>query len=236
MGGIYKYQNKITNQIYIGLTNDFQKRYNAHHYAFYNENSKEYNTELSKAVREYGEENFSYEILAKDIENRELLELLEQYYISFYNCQFPNGYNCTPGGNTVREWTQNRKEKFSFEKGKLTIEEIKELRLAYLKGEKPSQVYKEKYSNILTWGGFINIWRGERYKHIMPEVFQNRKTRYKLTKEQVLEIRKKYNKEKTPYDILAKEYGVYRNTIKDIITYKTWKNLEPVTTIHESVE
>lgn len=70
---------------------------------------------------------------------------------------------------------------------------------------------------------FIKLpMRGVRYSHIMPEVFEKRRTR---TKEQVLAIREKYSQGETDYCSLADEYGVTRNCISAIITRKTWKHI-----------
>ena len=59
----------------------------------------------------------------------------------------------------------------------------------------------------------------------MPEVFENKKSRRKMTKEQVIEIRERYGKEKLTYQRLADLYGVTKQTIRDIVTYYTWKNV-----------
>lgn len=224
MGGIYKYRNKINNKIYIGQSIDLEHRKIAHKSAAYSEKSNEYDTELSKAIREFGIENFEYDVLAKEIEDREVLNYLEQYYIYLFDCLYPKGYNKTYGGDTHCSWTKKQKENFSFSKGELAEEEVISLRMAYKEKESPSVVY-QKYRDRITWGGFINIWRGVRYSHIMPEVFSEKKPRTKLTKEQVLEIRERYKNEKTTYKLLAQDYGVTSVTIGNIITNYTWKNI-----------
>lgn len=48
---------------------------------------------------------------------------------------------------------------------------------------------------------------------------------YKLTSEQVAEIRRKYERGKNSYSILAKEYGVARTTIQHIINEILWKEI-----------
>lgn len=224
MGGIYLYKNNITNQFYIGQALDLNQRYNAHKSAIYNKESKEYNSYISKAFRKYGFENFSYEILAKNIENKEILNLLENYYISIYDSVYPNGYNKTYGGKMYFSWDKKRCKSFSLLKGAFTEKEIIDIRIAYKNKEKPTVVY-QKYKDKITWGGFINIWRGTRYSYIMPEVFENKKSRRKMTKEQVIEIRERYGKEKLTYQQLADLYSVTKQTIRDIVTYYTWKNV-----------
>jgi hypothetical protein len=51
----------------------------------------------------------------------------------------------------------------------------------------------------------------------------------KLNQEKVDNIRKKYKTGKFSYDILAKEYGVVKSTIAQIIKYKTWNKNENIT-------
>jgi predicted DNA-binding protein YlxM (UPF0122 family) len=44
-----------------------------------------------------------------------------------------------------------------------------------------------------------------------------------LTKQQVEEIREKYIPRKYSQYKLAKEYGVHRSTIQDILNFKNWR-------------
>ena len=93
-GCIYIIKNKINDKVYIGQTTiSARERFRQHmkpsnykkRYKFY------------KAVQEYGNENFYYEILEDHIPLNELNEK-EIYYISLYD-SYKNGYNSTPGGD-----------------------------------------------------------------------------------------------------------------------------------------
>ena len=95
--GIYKYENLITNQIYIGQAIELQERYKKHKYNMFDMN---HNEDFYIGLREYGFNNFSYEILEEfEIFDQELLNKLECYYIEKYNSMRPNGYNMVPGGS-----------------------------------------------------------------------------------------------------------------------------------------
>lgn len=95
--GIYKYENLITHQIYIGQAIDLYERQKKHKQNMSNLNHTE---DFYVALREYGLENFSYEILEKfDYFDQDLLNQLECYYIEKYNSMKPNGYNMIPGGS-----------------------------------------------------------------------------------------------------------------------------------------
>lgn len=88
--GIYKIQNLINNKVYIGQSIDIKTRWYKHKCAqddFY----------IHKALRKYGINNFSFEILEEC--SQEELNKKEKYYIQFYNSLIPNGYNMIEGGN-----------------------------------------------------------------------------------------------------------------------------------------
>ena len=95
--GIYKYENLITHQVYIGQAIDLCERYKKHQWNIVDPNHTE---DFYVGLREYGLENFSYEILEEfEKFDQDLLNELECYYIEKYNSMKPNGYNMVPGGS-----------------------------------------------------------------------------------------------------------------------------------------
>jgi hypothetical protein len=78
MMGIYKIQNKITGQIYIGCSLDIAKRWGQHLHDL--KSGKHYNKKLSYAFEEYGFENFTFEIVEL-IDAAEQIFEIEQKYI-----------------------------------------------------------------------------------------------------------------------------------------------------------
>lgn len=91
-GNIYKFENKLNGKIYIGQSRCIERRYADHVYC------KTPMYELDRAIKKYGIENFNYDILETfntsnlDEVNKWMNER-EEYYIKFYNCLNPNGYN-----------------------------------------------------------------------------------------------------------------------------------------------
>ena len=81
-GGIYKIENKITKDLYIGQTNNFEKRKKQHFSALRNNRHKNY--KMQKDILEYGIENFEFEIIKKenDIFKK---DYFESYYSEKYN-------------------------------------------------------------------------------------------------------------------------------------------------------
>lgn len=97
MNGIYKFENLINHKIYIGQTTNLEERYKKH---IKNIEDISHNEIFYKALRKYGIENFSYEILEQfDTLDENQLNLLEIFYINKYNSLVPNGYNMIPGGS-----------------------------------------------------------------------------------------------------------------------------------------
>lgn len=225
MGIIYCYTNKINGKKYIGQTINPQLRYNAHKSNYQNPNHTEYNSLIHKAFRKYGFNNFTYEVLVKDIDDINVLNELEIYYIKKFNCQTPNGYNVEAGGkNCTKPKTLEHRKKEIWGQAKLTEEEVIELRKAYRDKKSPTEIYNKKYKNRLHYNSFLNIWVGKRYSLIMPEVFQSGR-HTKLTAETVKEIRKDREQTNLSYDKLAEKYEVSKGTIADIIKRRTWKDV-----------
>ena len=226
MGIIYCFTNNINGKKYIGQSiSKGNARYNNHKSSYKNPDDCEYESPLHRAFRKHGFENFTYEILAQDIESIDLLNRLEIHYIQQYNCQIPNGYNIEPGGkNCAKPKTIEHRKKEIWAQAKLTEEEVIELRKAYQRKESPTKIYKEKYENIMHYNSFLNIWSGRRYALIMPEVFE--KGRHtKLNAETVKLIRKDREETNLSYDKLAEKYGISKGTIADIIKKRTWKDV-----------
>ena len=232
LGQIYCFTNIINKKQYIGQTiYDDNGRYNRHIYSSKTETDPDYNSPLHGAIRKYGIENFTYEILAKDIQDFDLLNFLEEYYIAEFNSQIPNGYNIEPGGkNASRPKSLEQKIKATWPQAKLTEQEIIELRKAYQNKESPKKIYEEKYKSRLHYNAFLNIWSGRRYANIMPEALEiGRHT--KMTQEKAEELRRLYFSQKISYGDLATKFGISKSTVADIVKNRTWKSKEPVSTI-----
>lgn len=90
MGIIYKATNLVNNKMYIGLTrNSINKRKSQH---FYNKSNRPFHV----AIREFGKENFIFEILEEVNEEEASLEEREVYWIDYFNSTDPEiGYNLT---------------------------------------------------------------------------------------------------------------------------------------------
>lgn len=208
MIGIYKITDLTNGEIYIGQSNNIERRKSEH----FNNNTY-IRTAIDKAIHEKGKDAFIFEV----VEECSLDELYdkEKYWINFYD-SFNHGYNQTKGGQY--EYCGRRK---------LNVDDIINIRTAYSNHENWFDVY-QKYQHLITVDGFKHIWQGNRWKGIMPEVYNDaNKAYYKkqgrfqpgdgnLTDEEVINIRKRYVNE------TAKEIW---QDYKDLYTLGSFKQL-----------
>lgn len=99
---IYIIKNKINNKVYVGQSVNSATRFKHHIYDGLNGSN---NSLLDHAIKELGVENFWYEILevTEDYDER------EKYWIKYYNCLTPNGYNILIGGAGCGAGIENAK-------------------------------------------------------------------------------------------------------------------------------
>ena len=96
-GLIYKITNKITEKIYIGLTIQTIERRWQYHVEQANANQIKSENSLHAAIRQYGVDAFTIEIIDKGTTKKDLEEK-ERYWIRALNTLVPNGYNISTGG------------------------------------------------------------------------------------------------------------------------------------------
>lgn len=89
---IYIIRNDLNNKVYIGQAIDSKMRFQRH-----KSNGKHHpgTSLIDDKIFNFGEEHFWYEVL----ETSENYNEREKYWIKFYNCITPNGYNQTAGGS-----------------------------------------------------------------------------------------------------------------------------------------
>ena len=92
-GIIYKITNLLDGMVYVGqTTRSIEVRFREHAVA---------DSRIGNAIRKYGAENFSCEVV-EECESRAALDEREIFWIAHFNCKAPNGYNMTDGGERGR--------------------------------------------------------------------------------------------------------------------------------------
>lgn len=105
---IYKITNLINNKCYIGQTiKTAEQRWKEHQSHTFGSHPNDQNKSLYKAIRKYGLENFTFEVLQDNIETFEKLDKAEIYWIDYYN-SFIKGYNETFGGQQYHKILPNK--------------------------------------------------------------------------------------------------------------------------------
>ncbi len=109
-GVIYKITCLLNGMKYVGqTTKSTEERFNQHA-----SNKKSY---IGRAIRKYGVENFSIEIL-EECDTCEQLNEREMFWIAALNCKHPNGYNFSDGGegNSGLRHTQETRAQMSVDR------------------------------------------------------------------------------------------------------------------------
>jgi group I intron endonuclease len=110
---IYKLTNTQTSKSYIGFTKDIQTRLNNHC-----AKSKTKRNKLYNAVRKYGWNSFTSEIIYQSLDGKYCQNIMESYFIKEYDT-FNNGYNSTLGGEgSSGQVTVSQRKKMSKSRGK----------------------------------------------------------------------------------------------------------------------
>lgn len=93
---IYKIENKVNHKIYIGLTNNIDRRHNRHFSDL--RHNRHDNKFMQSEFNKYGEDAFSFEIVFQGDVTSDEISKLEEKYVAQYD-SYHNGYNQNQGGN-----------------------------------------------------------------------------------------------------------------------------------------
>lgn len=146
---IYCYTNNINGHKYVGQTSYPARRKSEHKYAAFTPSSEEYNLLFHKKLRQYGEENFSFEILEEiETNDLDLVDSREVYWIEKLSSHVKTGkgYNLTLGGQSL-----GRHKEITEEKVRLVVKLLGENQLT-------QKAIAEQVG--LSQGTIININRG----------------------------------------------------------------------------
>lgn len=222
--GIYKITNLLNGKIYIGKAIDLSVRLQTHRKY---DTPEKYNGSLSfenekrmpihQAIMKYHLKNFKIEIIEECLPSE--LNEKEQYYIKYFNCKVPNGYNLTDGedGGCSPKGEDNHFNKYT----KKSIDRIKQLLKQNIP---PLEIYKKYNIDNISLANIYSINIGKTWKDPQEEYpLCSKKMNKKFTiqeadiiKIEFQKIAKEKGKMKS-YEFLAKKYNCSSRTISRII-------------------
>ena len=240
MIGIYKITNKINGKCYIGQSIDVEKRLKEHKLRAFRgdeETNKEYHKALYRALRKYGVEQFTYDILIAC--SKEQLDEYESYYIHLYKSNESNyGYNETSGYDMASYGVSGEKHP----NHKLTVKDVYFIRECYNQHWDKNAVY-ELYKDRINPTGFHKIWNNFTWKEVHQEVYTEENRQYYLYKRNshpgsknprallnetdVYNIRLRKKNGETIKNVYQdyKHTGITEGSFKQVWCYQNWKNI-----------
>lgn len=223
MIGIYKIQNKENKKCYIGQSIDIEGRLKTHIRNSFNQELHTYNYPLSRAIRKYGKENFTYNVI--EICKIEELTIKEQYWIDYYNSK-NNGYNQEDAVDSKKEENCN----FAILTNSEVLEIIKLLQNTNLLMSYIGEVYSISGSAIED----INKGRRRVQDNIDYPIRKNAKSiahqgEYQntaiLKTEDVYEIRRRYVNEELKEIFEDYKHIISFSGFKKVVYGVTWKHI-----------
>lgn len=104
---VYKHTNKINHKVYVGMTNNVQRRWRNEGIEYRPAPGRQ--SRFWNAINKYGWSNFKHEVLASGLTQAKAEEL-EKHYIAFFCSQDKDkGYNIAAGGNGGRVYAEHPK-------------------------------------------------------------------------------------------------------------------------------
>ena len=205
---VYQITNNINGKQYIGITNNYKKRWENHRC------NNDSTMAIAQAIKKYGVENFTFEILYSNLSIEEA-SLKEITLIKEKNTKVPNGYNVAEGG----QYNIENRIHIGADNGKalLTQEEAQ-----YIKDHRnlPMYVLYEDFSDKISYQAFKKCYKNQTYTNLIPKVeeypynteFSTQFSGGRLEYDEILEVRQAYEDGKYWKDVYEKYKDRYTET------------------------
>ena len=189
---VYQITNNINGKIYIGITNDYKKRWSNE-----KNNPKDPKKQqvITRAIAKYGKENFTFKVLYSNLTIEAACEK-EKILIAEFNSLVPNGYNVDKGG----EYHPHHNPVFGEKNGKAVLTDAE---AQYIKDnrDKPMYLLYEEFCDKISYEVFKKCYKHQTYTHLPISVaeypynmeYSCQFSAGKLEFDQVVDIRKRYS-------------------------------------------
>lgn len=217
---IYKFTNLINEKCYIGQSIHPEKRYWQHCNAAKNQNDS---YPIHNAIRKYGVENFSFEILewTENYDNR------ERELIQYYNSLIPNGYNIIEGGsNPVMLGEDNFKNKVPTNIVSLIINDLKQNIMSDREIAREYGLTDKIIADINH--GYTHKIDGQTYP------IRIKRGRQKLTEEEADNIKNDLLNSQLTFEEIAIKFNTTKNNISQINQGRSFKRDKDIYPIRKS--
>lgn len=197
-GIIYVVKNKVNGKHYVGQTiREWPERKIKH--------ERDGKNIIGRAINKYGKESFEWNIIEKDIEDQDVLNMLERLHISRYEASIDDwGYNIQEGGNNSQH----------HESTKLKISKK-------LMGKKVSEKTRKLMSiNHTDVTGENNPMYGKTHKESSKQKMSNARIGKKVSEETKAKLRKMRGGKK--HSTFGLKRGKYKGTSYTVKTQNPW--------------
>jgi group I intron endonuclease len=208
---IYKSTNLKNGKSYIGFDSDYPQRKLDHKYLYIKQDTVFY-----RAIRKYGWDSFSWEIIYQSKDKDHTKNIMENYFILEHKTYIHNkeiyGYNMTLGGEGVFGYVPSKESKEKISKSKLGIK------------HKKKREYTEKGLKLAQINMKINYEKGKE-KNYSTENQEKRSSYIKNRGWTKKEIEKRSKTRRKSYICISPQGVKY--TTNNIIEFSTQNNLTP---------
>lgn len=221
---IYQITNLINGKIYIGQTNNIQKRWANHRC------NNDPNMVIARALRKYGVDNFKFEVLLRgltpDEANQKEIELIKEK-----NSLVPYGYNVATGGKRIERVSQSGADNSN---AHLTEEEAQ-----YIldNRDKPMYVLYDLFCDKISYESFKKIYHHQTYTNLTTTVneypynfeFGNQFTNNPLEYDEIVSLRERYANGEYWRDVYKDYEWAYKNewSFYNVYTGRSYKLIMP---------
>lgn len=221
---IYQITNLINGKIYIGQTNNIQKRLANHRC------SNDPNMVIARALRKYGVDNFKFEVLLRGLTPDEANQK-EIEFIKEKNSLVPYGYNVATGGKRIdgvsRLGADNSNAHLTEEEAQYILDNR----------DKPMYVLYDLFCDKISYESFKKVYHHQTYTNLTTTVneypynfeFGNQFTNNPLEYDEIVSLRERYANGEYWRDVYKDYEWAYKNewSFYNVYTGRSYKLIMP---------